>query len=103
MTLDTRPTQRSDASETAGTIALVLGILFVISTALVFLMSLTDVIDGPNWLRALMSAGMPLGLLGVPLAYFVARTGNGCNRGRVGLALVGIALVPFVVLLFVMG
>ena len=103
MTLDTRPIQKSDGSETAGTIALVLGILFVVSTVLTFLMSLTDVIDGPNWLRALMSAGIPLGFFGTPFAYAIARMGAGRDRGRIGLALVVVALVPLVVLLFVMG
>lgn len=103
MTLDTRPIQKSDGSQTAGTVALVLGILFAVSTVLTFLMSLTDLIGGPNWLRALMSAGIPLGFFGVPMAYAVARLGEGRDRARIGLALVGVSLVAFVGLLFAMG
>lgn len=100
MTVDTGPgTQVHDASDGAGTVALVLGVLFVVSTVLVFLMSLTSVIGRSNWIRVPMTAGIPLGLFGVPIAYVVARKGSGRRRGRLGLALVGVALVPFTVLL----
>ncbi|KAB7746562.1 hypothetical protein GA707_03505 [Nostocoides sp. F2B08] len=103
MTLDTRPTQHSDASERAGTLALALGIAFAVSTVLTFLMTLTDIIGGPNWLRALMSAGIPLGFFGVPLSFAVARTGLGRQRGLIGVALAVVSLVAFVALLFAMG
>lgn len=103
MTLDTRTTQHPDLSERAGTLALLLGIAFAISTVLTFLMSLTDVIDAPNRLRALMSAGIPLGFFGVPLSFAVARTGSGRQRGLIGVWLAVVSLLAFVALLFAMG
>lgn len=103
MALDTRTTQHPDLSKRAGTLALVLGIAFAVSTVLTFLMSLTDLIDAPNWLRALMSIGIPLGFFGVPLSFAVARTGAGRQRALIGVGLAVASLAAFVALLFAKG
>ena len=66
-------------------------------------MSLTEVIDAPNWLRALMLAGIPLGFFGVPLSFAVARTGVGRRRGLIGVWLAVVSLAAFVALLLAMG
>ena len=85
MTQDTRPTETSDISERASTLGLVFGIAFALSTVLTYVLSLTEVIETPNWLRALMLAGIPLGFFGVPWSFAVARNGAGRRRGLVAL------------------
>jgi hypothetical protein len=103
MTLDTRTTDNPDLSARAGNLALVLGVAFAISTVLIFVMSMTDVMDPPNWLRALLLSGIPLGFFGVPLSFAVARPGAGRQRGLIGVWLAVASLAAFVALLFAMG
>ena len=103
MTADARPTPPPQISARAGTAAVALGALFMASTVVVYLLSLTDVLDWPNWLRAVGLAGLPIGLVGTPLAYALARRGPGRRRAAVGLALMGAALLAFVALLATMG
>lgn len=103
MTHDTRPTETFDISERAGTLALIFGIAFALSTVLIYVLSLTEVIDAPNWLRALMLAGIPLGFFGVPWSFAVARSGAGRRRGLIGVWLAVISLAAFVALLFARG
>lgn len=102
---------RSTAGRTrAGTLALALGMLMVISTAFTFILSVDALYDPvlgdtdpPNWVRALALAGLPLGFFGTPIAYAIARNGPGRDRGRIGIALMLVGLAAFVALLFAMG
>ena len=104
MSTMTRPGSPSaGTSGIAGTTALVLGALFLVSTAFTCVLSVTSLIDPPNWVRALALAGLPLGFFGTPIAYVVARRGRGRLRARIGLGLALVALVGFVVLLVALG
>jgi hypothetical protein len=87
----------------AGTLALLSGALALLATAFAYVLSLTDVVDPPNWVRILGLVWLPLGFFGAPLAYTVARRGPGRARGLAGLVLAAVGLVLFVVLLFVAG
>ena len=103
MSIDTRPSIKGAGSVRAGTITLVLGILFLTATVFTYVLSLSDVVDPPNWVRALGLAWLPVGFVGTPIAYALARTGPGRDRGRVGLVVALVGLLAFVVLVFVAG
>ncbi|WP_404386541.1 hypothetical protein LL946_08190 [Knoellia locipacati] len=90
-------------SARAGTVALVAGAVTLAATAFTYVLSLSDVIDPPNWLRILGIVWMPLGFVATPILCAVARLGPGRQRAGVGLALALAGLVAFVVLLFVAG
>ena len=99
MTMQVGPHDRASTAR-AGTITLALGVLFSAAVAFTYVLSLSDVVDPPTWVRALGLVWLPIGLAGTPIAYAVARTGEGRDRARVGLlvALVGVvALVALVV------
>lgn len=87
----------------AGTITLLLGLMAVLATAFTYVLSLSDVIDPPNWVRILGLVWMPIGFIGTPVTYAVARLGPGRRRGRIGLALALAGLAAFVVLLWIAG
>jgi hypothetical protein len=104
MTLDTRPVNsQADLSSKAGVVALALGTLFVAATAYAYALSLIETFNPPNWVRILGLMWLPIGLIGTPIAYSVARHGEGRALGQVGLALAFIALSSFIVLLFALG
>jgi hypothetical protein len=90
-------------STLAGTVTLALGILFTASVAYTYVLSLSDTVNPPNWIRALGLAWLPVGFGGIPIAYYIARTGEGRNRGRLGV-LIGLAgLVAFIALIIALG
>lgn len=95
-------TQRNE-SALAGTVTLVLGILFAASVVWTYVLSLTDLVDAPNWVRALGSVWLPVGFGGVPIAYYFARTGEGRNRGRLGVLIGLVSLVAFIALVIAMS
>lgn len=113
MDVETDPavsTPRAGAAGRAGTATLVLGLLMVASTLAATVLSVEGVdevvlgdLDPPNWVRALLLLGLPLGLLGTPVAYAVARTGPGRDRARVGLGLMLLGLAGFVALQVALG
>jgi hypothetical protein len=94
---------RSAGSVPAGTITLLLGVLFTAAVAYTYLLSLSDTFNPPNWVRAIGLVWLPLGFGGVPLGYVIARTGEGRDRARLG-ALIGfVGLVAFVSLVIAIG
>lgn len=99
----TRPAADGRHAPTAGTVTLVLGLLFSASVAAAYVLSLSDLVDPPNWARAIALAGLPLGLAGVPIAYSSARRTTSRDRARVGLGVALVGLVAFVVLVTVVG
>lgn len=103
MSIDTRPTIPETTSLRAGTITLVLGLLFTAATAFTYVLSLSDAVNPPNWVRALGLVWLPVGFFGAPLAYTLARKGPGRRRGRIGLAIGLVGLTAFVALLIVAG
>ena len=80
-----------------------LGILFTAAVAWTYLLSLSDVVNPPNWARILGLVWLPIGLVGVPVAYDLARRGSGRSRGRVGVAVALLGLVAFVGLVIAVG
>ena len=103
MRTDTRPTSQDVGSRRAGTVSLVLGILFLAATVFTYLLSLTDLVDPPNWVRAAGLVWLPIGFVGTPIAYALARTGPGRDRGRVGLVAGLVGLLAFVLLVLAVG
>ena len=98
-----RTSTKRDESAIAGNVTVALGALFAASVAWTYVLSLTDLVDAPNSVRALGSVGLPIGFGGLPIAYYFARTGEGRNRGRLGV-LIGLAsLVAFVALVIAVG
>ena len=87
----------------AGTVSLVLGILFLAATVFTYVLSLTDLVDPPNWVRAAGLVWLPIGFVGTPIAYALARTGPGRDRGRVGLVAGLVGLLAFVLLVLAVG
>jgi hypothetical protein len=93
----------SDAfSLRAGEAALVLGALFLASTGFAYVLSLSDAVNPPDWVRVVGLVWLPLGLL-TPVAYALARVGPGRGRGRWGVGLAAVAVAAFVVLVVVAG
>lgn len=103
MNTSTRPVGAAHSSDTAGTMTLVLGVLFSLSVVLAYVLSLSDVVDPPNWARAIALSGLPVGLGGVPVAYAFARRGAGRDRARLGVAVALMGLVAFVALVVALG
>jgi hypothetical protein len=103
MSIDTRDTGRHTGSMRAGTLTVVLGVLAAAATAFTYVLSLSEAVNPPNWVRVLGLVWLPIGFLGTPITYTLARTGPGRDRGRVGLAIALAGLLAFVALLFVAG
>jgi hypothetical protein len=87
----------------SGSVALVLGALFLAATAFTYVLSLSEAVNPPHWARVAGLVWLPVGLAGVPIAYVLAHPGTGRTRARVGLALGAVGVVAFVVLLVVVG
>lgn len=103
VTSPTGTNTRRSGPEVAGTVALVLGVLFGAAVAFTYVLSLSDTVDPPDWLRIVGLVWLPVGLVGIPLAYTVARTGEGRGRGRVGVVIAIAGLVAFVALVVAIG
>lgn len=87
----------------AGTVTLVLGILFTAAVAFTYVLSLSDAFNPPDWVRVVGLVWLPVGFGGVPIAYYVARTGDNRDRGRLGVAIGVVGLVAFVGLMVALG
>jgi hypothetical protein len=93
----------SESSTVAGTVALALGVLFAVAVACTYVLSLSDAVNPPDWVRALALVWLPIGFGGVPIAYYLARTGEGRNRGRLGVLIGLVGLVAFIALVIAIG
>ena len=87
----------------AGSVALTLGILFTAAVGYAYVLSLSDTFNPPTWVRVIGLVWLPIGLGGIPIAYYVARTGEGYRRGRLGVLIALIGLAAFVALVIAMG
>ena len=103
MTIHVRDSGPDTRSERAGTITLVLGVLALVATVFTYVLSLSDLVNPPNWVRAVGLIWLPIGFFGTPVTYMLARNGPGRRRARLGLAAAAVGLLAFVVLLFVAG
>lgn len=90
-------------SARAGSVTLALGVLFAAAVAFTYVLSLSDVVDPPTWLRAIGLVWLPVGLFGVPVGYAVVREGEGRDRGRVGVLVAVVGLLAFVGLVVAIG
>lgn len=103
MTTHTGTAHKQTGSGVAGSVTLALGILFTAAVAYTFLLSLSDTLDPPTWVRAVGLVWLPIGFGGVPIGYYLARTGDGRDRARLGV-LIGLAgLVAFTALVLAIG
>jgi hypothetical protein len=103
MSVDTKHTHPDTAAIRAGTMTVVLALLFLLATAFAYVLSLSEDVNPANWVRALGLVWLPIGFFGAPIAYSLARTGPGRHRGRVGLTILLVGVVAFVVLQFTAG
>lgn len=103
MTIDTRHTSRDTGSGRAGTLTLVLGVLALAATLFTYVLSLSDLVNPPHWVRVMGLVWLPIGFFGTPIAYTIARKGPGRHRAVVGLAIASVGLLSFVALLFIAG
>jgi hypothetical protein len=86
----------------AGTITLVLGILFALAVGYTYVLSLSS-LDPPDGARVAGLLWLPVGLAGVPIGYYWARGGPHERRAEIGLVAALVAALSFVVLVFVQG
>ncbi|MGM9471989.1 hypothetical protein ACS5PJ_08280 [Pseudarthrobacter sp. YS3] len=103
MTTDNMQTHKGTGSERAGTITVVLGVLALAATLFTYVLSLSAGFNPPGWVRVMGLIWLPIGFFGAAIAYTAARKGPGRRRGMLGLAIAGVGLVAFVVLLFIAG
>lgn len=103
MTTQLRPLGRSAGSVHAGTVTLVLGILFSAAVAFTYVLSLSDAVNPPNWIRAIGLVWLPIGLGGVPIGYAIAQKGEDRDRARHGVLVGLVGLVALVSLVIAIG
>lgn len=103
MTARADPRSQGGSSVRAGTVALVLGILFAAGVVFTYVLSLSEVVNPPNWVRAIGLVWLPIGLIGTPIAYALARTGQGRERARIGVLIALVGLAAFVALVVAIG
>lgn len=87
----------------AGTITLVLGVLFALAVVYTYVLSLADAVNPPDWARVVGLVWLPVGLAGVPVGYYWARGGPREPRAELGLVVALAAALAFVVLVVVWG
>jgi hypothetical protein len=102
MATHVRPTDQLGSTR-SGTTALVLGLLCAAAVAFTYVLSLSADVNPPNWVRALGMMWLPVGLVGTPLAYAVARHGEGRGRALAGLVIMAVSLVAFAALVVAIG
>ena len=93
----TRDTQRS------GLLSIVFGVLALLGLGWTWVLSVSDVLDPPNWVRIPGILLMPAGLIAAVAFGLQARQGTGRQRGTVGLVLAALVVLAFVALLNVAG
>lgn len=76
-----------------------LGVLGAVSAALTGVLSFTDSLDPPEWVRITMTSGIPVALFGAPLVWLLVPAARHETLTKVGMTLVGLMLVAFVVML----
>lgn len=92
-----RDTRRS------GLVSIVFAVLALSGLVWTWVLSVSDALDPPNWVRIPGILLMPAALIVALAAGLQARQGTGRTRGNVGLALAALVVLAFVVLLNVAG
>jgi hypothetical protein len=103
LSVATPPTIRDIVSVRAGAITVASGVLFAAAVVFTYVLSLSEAVNPPTWVRIVGLVWLPIGLFGTPISYAFARLGPGRARGRTGIAIMLAGLLAFVVLLFVAG
>lgn len=98
----TRETPTRD-TERSGLLSIVFGALALLGFVWTWVLSVSDVLDPPNWIRIPGILLMPVALVAAVAAGLQARQGTGRRRGDVGLVLAALVVLAFVVLLNVAG
>jgi hypothetical protein len=80
-----------------------LGVLFTAAVAYAYVLSLSDALNPPDWVRVMGLVWLPIGFGGVPVANYLARTGEGRDRGQLGVLIGLVGLVAFVALFIALG
>ena len=94
---DTRDTRRS------GLVSIVCGVVAVLALLWTWVLSVSDVLDPPDWVRIPGILLMPMALVVGGAAALQARQGTGRRRATVGLGLLALTVLGFIVLLNVAG
>ena len=81
MTTQTSTGTKRSGSTTAGSVTLALGVLFTAAVAYAYVLSLSAAFNPPIWVRVIGLVWLPIGFGGVPIAYNLARTGEGFMSG----------------------
>lgn len=87
----------------AGTVTLVLGVLFALAVAYTYVLSLASGVNPPDWARVVGLVWLPVGLAGVPIGYYWSRDGDRRHLAEVGLALALVGAVALVGLVVAVG
>jgi hypothetical protein len=87
----------------AGTVTLVLGVLFTLAVVFTYVLSLADGVNPPDWARVVGLVWLPVGLAGVPIGYYWSRDGDRQRLAEVGVALAVVGAVAFVGLVVALG
>lgn len=105
MTTQVRPSIKNTGSVPAGTLTLALGVLFAAAVVFTYVLSLSDTFNPPDWARVLGLVWLPIGFGGIPIGYYLARTGDARMRARARLgAVIGLmGLVAFGALVIALG
>lgn len=103
MTTQVRPPGKTIGSLPAGSLTLVLGVMFAAAVLLTYALSLSDTFNPPDWVRVVGLVWLPIGFVGVPVGYHLARTGEERARGRLGVAIGLVGLVAFAALVVAVG
>lgn len=67
------------------------------------MLSLSDTDNPPSWVRIIGLVWLPIGLGAIPIAYYLARTGEGRDRGRLGVLIGLVGLAALVALVIAVG
>jgi hypothetical protein len=102
MTTEVRPPTKITSKVPAGTVTLVLGVLFAAAVLFTYALSLIDILNPPDWVRVVGLMWLPIGFAGIPVAYYLARTEDRA-RSRLGLLIGLVALVAFAALVIALG
>lgn len=103
MTTHVGPVGHGSGSVRAGTVTLVLSILFATAVAFTYVLSLSDGVNPPNWVRVIGLVWLPIGFGGTPVAYIVAGRGEGRRLARIGGLIMLVSLIAFVALVVAIG
>jgi hypothetical protein len=103
MTTEVRSSRQARRSGRAGLVTLVLGSLFAAAVLFTYVLSISDAFNPPDWVRVIGLVWLPIGVVGIPTAYDLARQGEGRTQARVGVVVALVGLVALIALVVALG